>query len=93
MTDDYYKILGVAKTASAGEIKKAYLQLARDNHPDRFKDPAERDEAGQRFQLITEAFNQLRDEKNRKEYDKGSHESDEAPRGGGSSVLQERGVA
>ena len=70
MTDDYYKILRVAKTASTGEIKKAYLQLARDNHPDRFKDPAERDEAGQRFQLITEAFNQLRDEKNRKEYDR-----------------------
>ncbi len=70
MTDDYYKILRVAKTASTGEIKKACLQLARDNHPDRFKDPAERDEAGQRFQLITEAFNQLRDEKNRKEYDR-----------------------
>ncbi len=70
MTDDYYAILRVAKTASTGEIKKAYLQLARDNHPDRFKDPAERDEAGQRFQLITEAFNQLRDEKNRKEYDR-----------------------
>ena len=70
MTDDYYKILRVAKTASVGEIKKAYLQLARENHPDRFKDPAEREEAGQRFQQITEAFNQLRDEKNRKEYDR-----------------------
>ena len=70
MTDDYYKILGIHKTASVGEIKKAYLQLARDNHPDRFKDPAERDEADRRFQLITEAFNQLRDEKSRQEYDR-----------------------
>jgi len=70
MTDDYYKILGVHKTASVGEIKKAYLQLARDNHPDRFKDPAEREEADRRFQQITEAFNQLRDEKARQEYDK-----------------------
>lgn len=70
MTDDYYKVLRVAKTASVGEIKKAYLQLARENHPDRFKESAEREEAGQRFQQITEAFNQLRDEKNRQEYDR-----------------------
>lgn len=70
MNDDYYNILRVPKTASVGEIKKAYLQLAKENHPDRFKDPAERDEAGQRFQQITEAFNQLRDDKNRKEYDR-----------------------
>ncbi len=70
MVDDYYKILGTHKTASVGEIKKAYLQMARDNHPDRFKDPAERKEADRRFQLITEAFNQLRDEKSRQEYDR-----------------------
>ena len=70
MSDDFYKILSVAKTASAGEIKKAYLQLARENHPDRFKEPAEREEAGRRFQQITEAFNQLRDDKNRQEYDR-----------------------
>ena len=70
MTDDYYKVLRVAKTASVGEIKKAYLQLARENHPDRFKESAEREDAGQRFQQITEAFNQLRDEKNRQEYDR-----------------------
>jgi curved DNA-binding protein CbpA len=70
MVDDYYKILGIAKTATVGEIKKAYLQMARENHPDRFKDPAERHEADRRFQQITEAFNQLRDEKSRQEYDR-----------------------
>jgi len=70
MHDDYYSILRVAKTASVGEIKKAYLQLAKENHPDRFKDPAEREEAGRRFQQITEAFNQLRDDKSRQEYDR-----------------------
>lgn len=70
MVDDYYKILGIAKTASVGEIKKAYLQMARSNHPDRFKDPEERQEADRRFQEITEAFNQLRDEKSRQEYDR-----------------------
>ena len=70
MTDDFYKILRVAKTASAGEIQKAYRELARENHPDRFTDTAEREQAGQRFQEITEAFNQLRDEKSRQEYDK-----------------------
>jgi len=70
MNDDYYKILRVAKTASAGEIKKAYLQSARENHPDKFKEPAEREEAGRRFQQITEAFNQLRDDKTRQEYDR-----------------------
>ena len=70
MVDDYYKILGIAKTASVGEIKKAYLQMARENHPDRFKDPVERQEADRRFQQITEAFNQLRDEKSRQEYDR-----------------------
>jgi len=70
MVDDYYKILGIAKTATVGEIKKAYLQMARENHPDRFKDPAERHGADRRFQQITEAFNQLRDEKSRQEYDR-----------------------
>lgn len=68
--EDYYKILGVAKTAAPDEIKKAYLKLARDNHPDRFRDPEERSEADRRFQLITEAYNQLRDDRLRQEYDR-----------------------
>jgi len=70
MSDDYYSILRVPKTASVAEIKKAYLALARENHPDRFKDPAERKEADRRFQELTEAYNQLREDKSRQEYDR-----------------------
>ena len=70
MMEDYYRILGVAKTATPDEVKRAYLKLARDNHPDRFRDPDERAEADRKFQLITEAYNQLRDDRLRREYDK-----------------------
>jgi curved DNA-binding protein CbpA len=70
MAEDYYSILGVPKTASQREIRSAYLRLAREKHPDRFRDPDERDKAEQRFQLINESFNHLRDEKLRREYDK-----------------------
>jgi len=70
MDPDYYAILGISKTASPDDIKKAYLRLARDNHPDRIRDPAQKVEADRKFQLITEAYNQLRDDKARREYDR-----------------------
>src|ERR1700753_1190787 len=63
---DYYKTLGVTKTASAAEIKKSYRELARKWHPDANKGSAEADA---RFKDITEAYNVLSDEKQRKEYD------------------------
>lgn len=63
---DYYKILGVPKTAKAPEIKKAYRELARKYHPDANRgDPS----AEERFKEISEAYNVLSDEKQRKEYD------------------------
>ena len=63
---DYYKTLGVPKTATAAEIKKAYHELARKYHPDANKGSTDAEE---RFKEITEAYNVLSDEKQRKEYD------------------------
>jgi molecular chaperone DnaJ len=63
---DYYKTLGVAKGASADEIKKSYRKLARKYHPDANEGDAK---AEARFKEISEAYTVLSDEKRRKEYD------------------------
>jgi molecular chaperone DnaJ len=63
---DFYKVLGVAKDASAADIKKAYRTLARTHHPD--SRPGDRD-AEEKFKEIAEAYDVLGDEKKRKEYD------------------------
>ncbi len=63
---DYYSVLGVAKTATADEIKKAYRKLARKLHPD--LNPNDK-EAHKRFQQINEANEVLSDPEKRKKYD------------------------
>lgn len=63
---DYYKILGVPKTASADDIKKAYRKLARKMHPD--LNPNDKD-AHRKFQEINEANEVLSDPEKRKKYD------------------------
>jgi curved DNA-binding protein len=63
---DYYKILGVSKTASEDEIKKAYRKLARKLHPD--LNPNDK-EANKKFQQINEANEVLSDPEKRKKYD------------------------
>lgn len=63
MNKDYYKILGVNKTASKDEIKKAYRKLAHKYHPDKTGGDDER------FKEASEAYSVLSDDKKRQEYD------------------------
>jgi len=63
---DYYAALGVSKTASQADIKKAYRKLARQHHPDANKGDAASEE---KFKEISEAYDVLSDETKRKEYD------------------------
>jgi predicted Zn-dependent protease len=66
---DYYEILGVARQASSAEIRQAYLRLAKERHPDRFSDPAEKERAQAFFKDLTAAFNTLFNDRTRREYD------------------------
>src|ERR1700743_2943772 len=63
---DYYKILGVSKTASQDEVRAAYRKLARKHHPD--LNPNDK-EANKKFQQINEANEVLSDPEKRKKYD------------------------
>ncbi|HOJ15421.1 MAG TPA: molecular chaperone DnaJ, partial [Deltaproteobacteria bacterium] len=68
---DYYEILGVSRTATPEEIKKAYRQLALRYHPDR--NPGDR-EAEARFKEAAEAYEVLSDPSKRRTYDQYGHE-------------------
>lgn len=66
MAEDYYEILGVPRNASKADIKKAYLRLAKKNHPDLNKEAG----AAEKFKKINEAASVLGDEKKREQYDR-----------------------
>lgn len=67
--NDFYKTLGVAKGATADEIRKAYKKLSRKYHPDVNKDK----EAPERFKQVQEAFDVLGDAEKRQQYDRFGH--------------------
>ncbi len=62
---DYYKILGISRTATQKEIQAAYRKLARKMHPDVNKEA----DAEKRFKAINEAYEVLKDPEKRKQYD------------------------
>ncbi len=76
---DYYEVLGVAKTASEGEIKKAYRKLAMKFHPDRNPDNKE---AEDKFKEASEAYEVLSDGQKRATYDQFGHAGLEGGAGG-----------
>lgn len=86
---DYYEILGVNRSSSASEIKKAYYALAKKHHPDVNKaDP----EAEKKFQDIQRAYEVLKDDEKRQLYDQvGPEAFEQAAAGGGPGAAGARG--
>lgn len=68
---DYYRILGVSRTASEKEIKKAYKKLSKKWHPDLVA-AADKEKAQKIFVEISEAYQTLKDPKKREVYDQGT---------------------
>ena len=77
---DYYEILGVSKSASADEIKKAYRKLAIKYHPD--KNPGDKS-AEEKFKEAAEAYEILSDNDKRARYDQFGHAGAGGAAGGG----------
>ena len=75
---DFYEVLGVSKSASPEELKRAYRKLAMKHHPDR--NPSDKS-AEQKFKEINEAYDILKDDQKRAAYDRFGHAAFE--QGGG----------
>eukprot|EP00817_Percolomonadidae_sp_ATCC50343_P005763 CAMPEP_0117426582 /NCGR_PEP_ID=MMETSP0758-20121206/6649_1 /TAXON_ID=63605 /ORGANISM="Percolomonas cosmopolitus, Strain AE-1 (ATCC 50343)" /LENGTH=356 /DNA_ID=CAMNT_0005211801 /DNA_START=405 /DNA_END=1475 /DNA_ORIENTATION=- len=77
---DYYKILGVSRSATKRDIKNAFRKLTRKHHPDRVQDPEKKKKAEKKFQEINEAYELLKDDEKRRRFDNGEDPND--PHGG-----------
>jgi len=88
MEEDYYKVLGVSRSASDEEIQKAYRSLARKYHPDLADD---KEAAKEKFQKVQQAYDVLSDAEKRKMYDQFGHDFESIRQGGGQPFRQTGG--
>lgn len=80
MKQDFYDVLGVPRDSSEADVKKAYRKLAMECHPDRNNGDKSAEE---RFKLVTEAYEVLRDPEKRAAYDRYGHQGMRGGGGGG----------
>lgn len=87
--EDLYSILGVSKTASIKEIKKAYRRKTLETHPDKRPADVTEEEAAQAFHKVVSAYEVLTDEDSRRHYDRtGGVRDPNNSRQGGSGGFQ-----
>ena len=77
---DYYEVLGVSKSATDDELKKAYRKLAKKYHPD--ANPDNKQEAEEKFKEVSEAYENLSDPQKRRMYDQFGHDGPQGFGGG-----------
>ena len=80
MSEDYYKVLGVSKSASQDEIKKAFRNKAKEFHPDRNQGNKD---AEKKFKDVSQAYDTLKDEQKKAAYDRYGHNDFERAQSGG----------
>jgi Tfp pilus assembly protein PilF len=68
MKVNYYEVLGVERSATDQQIRERFRQLARENHPDRYRGP-DKSDAERKFQTLTEAVNVLTNPEKRRQHD------------------------
>lgn len=89
---DYYDVLGISRSASSQDIKKAYLKLAKEYHPDKNSDDPD---AEKKFKELSEAYDVLKDEQKKAAYDRFGHGAFEngrtGPGGGGFGGFSNQG--
>lgn len=78
MTEDPYKVLGVPRTASEDEIRRAYRRLAKENHPD--LNPSSKTVSEEKLKVINAAFGIIGDEEKRRKFDAGMIDANGEPR-------------